>query len=129
METPASCATSRVLPRRLASAPRYCLHCFSLSIVCIWWYSCSIDNFSILPMLASFPHYCQIICGSPLSEAITPRLSLDGECAATSLPRAICQFANEARARLLSHLHDFKCSAIWGSANQASPVCVSIPQG
>src|SRR5437870_10071142 len=68
METPASCATSRVLPRRLASAPRYCLHCFSLSIVCIWWYSCSIDNFSILPMLASFPHYCQIICGSPLSE-------------------------------------------------------------
>src|SRR6266566_3214828 len=86
METPASCATSRVLPRRLASAPRYCLHCFSLSIVCIWWYSCSIDNFSILPMLASFPHYCQIICGSPLRELIAhnesrekPILVLNGD--------------------------------------------------
>src|SRR5438132_14028084 len=78
METPASCATFLVLPRRLASAPRYCLHCFSLSMVRIWWYSCSIDNFSILPMLASFPHCCQVIYGSLLRAQCYVILALDG---------------------------------------------------
>ena len=40
-------ATWLTLSRLCASAARYCLHCFSLSIWRICWYSCSIESFSM----------------------------------------------------------------------------------
>src|ERR1051326_8294867 len=56
-----------MLPRRCASAARYCLHGCSVSMVCICWYSCLLESCSMLAHFASFP-LCQVMLGKPLSD-------------------------------------------------------------
>src|SRR6266487_2931705 len=76
IETPASRATWLTLSRLCASAARYCLHCFSLSIWRICWYSCSIESFSMRSAWLLYPSLSSYLRKTPKSfrRLFTPSL-------------------------------------------------------